>query len=123
MKTVHEDILSKIFTIKKVKNHRDVAVAAKVCSWCGTETNKKGFVDELSLKEYNISGFCQSCQDETFRDEPEQLELPFEKPPSYKKDNLKPGEFNPKDIGSDGYEYIEDMDMDYNPSHTNPEDF
>ena len=45
MKTVHEDILSKIFTIKKVKNHRDVAVAAKVCAWCGTEANKKGFVD------------------------------------------------------------------------------
>ena len=66
MKTVHEDILSKIFTIKKVKNHRDVAVAAKVCSWCGTETNKKGFVDELSIKEFKISGLCQSCQDETF---------------------------------------------------------
>ena len=34
-------------------------------------------------------------------------------PPSYKKDNLKPGEFNPKDIGTDGYKYIEDMDEDY----------
>ena len=34
-------------------------------------------------------------------------------PPSYKKDNLKPGEFNPKDIGIDGYKYIEDMNEDY----------
>ena len=34
-------------------------------------------------------------------------------PPSYKKDNLKPGEFNPKDIGIDGYKYIEDMEEDY----------
>jgi hypothetical protein len=34
-------------------------------------------------------------------------------PPSYKKDNLKPGEVNPKDIGIDGYEYEEDMREDY----------
>ena len=34
-------------------------------------------------------------------------------PPSYKKDNLKPGEFNPKDLGIDGYKYVEDMNEDY----------
>ena len=39
--------------------------------------------------------------------------IPTQDPPSYKKDNLKPGEFNPKDIGSDGYKYIEDMNEDY----------
>ena len=36
-------------------------------------------------------------------------------PPSYKKDNLKLGEFNPKDIGIDGYEYEEDILEDYKP--------
>jgi len=49
-----------------IRNHRDAAVAAKVCAWCGTDANKKGFVDELSIKEFKISGLCQSCQDETF---------------------------------------------------------
>ena len=36
-------------------------------------------------------------------------------PPSYKKDKLKLGEFNPKDIGIDGYEYEEDILEDYKP--------
>ena len=40
-------------------------------------------------------------------------------PPSYKKDNLKPGEFNPKDIGIDGYEYEEDIMEDYKPTKEN----
>ena len=38
-------------------------------------------------------------------------------PPSYRKDtHLKPGEPNPKDIGTDGYEYEEDILEDYKPS-------
>ena len=36
-------------------------------------------------------------------------------PPSYRKDKLKLGEFNPKDIGIDGYEYQEDILEDYKP--------
>jgi len=52
--------------VNSIRNHRDKAVAAKVCAWCGTDANEKGFVDELSIKEFKISGLCQSCQDETF---------------------------------------------------------
>jgi|TARA_Y100000294_G_scaffold59694_1_gene56506 hypothetical protein len=37
-------------------------------------------------------------------------------PPSYKKDKLKPEEFNPKDIGIEGYEYEEDILEDYKPT-------
>jgi len=49
-----------------------------------------------------------------FSDDGQKYPIPIVKdPPSYKKNNLKPGEFNPKDIGSDGYEYIEDMEEDY----------
>lgn len=29
------------------------------------------FRDELSVREYNISGMCQKCQDETFGHSPE----------------------------------------------------
>lgn len=36
------------------------------CPTCNKEILMKDFVDELSLKEYNISGLCQTCQDNTF---------------------------------------------------------
>ena len=34
------------------------------CSWCGKSAVE--FRDELSRKEYTISGFCQECQDKAF---------------------------------------------------------
>jgi hypothetical protein len=34
------------------------------CVICGKQATK--FSDELSRKEYSISGMCQACQDETF---------------------------------------------------------
>lgn len=37
------------------------------CPWCEAKINIKDFKDELSLKEYNISGLCQKCQDEFFK--------------------------------------------------------
>lgn len=36
-----------------------------ICTWCKKAIDKP-FRDELSKKEYQISGFCQSCQDKTF---------------------------------------------------------
>ena len=36
------------------------------CPFCGNKVNEDEFRDELSLKEYNISGMCQSCQDTFF---------------------------------------------------------
>jgi len=45
------------------------AEAAKVqkCVWCGGEA--KEFKDEISKREYAISGLCQACQDRTFTEE------------------------------------------------------
>lgn len=37
-----------------------------LCPFCGKPIDKKDFKDELSRKEYEISGLCQKCQDETF---------------------------------------------------------
>ena len=37
-----------------------------LCTWCGKAATD--FKDELSRKEYTISGFCQSCQDQVFKD-------------------------------------------------------
>lgn len=35
-----------------------------VCSTCGGKIGE--FIDNLSFKEYMISGMCQTCQDKTF---------------------------------------------------------
>jgi len=36
------------------------------CPTCGNVINVTDFRDELSRKEYKISGMCQKCQDKTF---------------------------------------------------------
>ena len=35
-----------------------------ICTWCGKPATE--FRDELSRREYTISGFCQECQDQVF---------------------------------------------------------
>jgi hypothetical protein len=44
--------------VKKVKN--------KICPHCNELIDESSFRDELSEKEYTISGLCQTCQDEIF---------------------------------------------------------
>ena len=39
-----------------------------ICPFCKTNIDKLSFKDKLSLKEYFISGLCQNCQDEVFKD-------------------------------------------------------
>ena len=36
----------------------------KVCKWCKVKVSN--FRDKRSEREFNISGLCQNCQDETF---------------------------------------------------------
>ena len=43
---------------------RKGSVNTMTCGWCGKPAD--GFRDELSMKEYTISGLCQECQDKTF---------------------------------------------------------
>ena len=43
---------------------RTLALAGNQCVKCGESATD--FRDELSQKEYGISGFCQSCQDGVF---------------------------------------------------------
>lgn len=42
------------------------AVEAGKCPFCGEKVDQDSFRDELSKKEFKISGLCQKCQDETF---------------------------------------------------------
>lgn len=40
------------------------------CRYCGKENVlSEGFNDELSLKEFKISGMCQECQDKVFKED------------------------------------------------------
>ena len=36
------------------------------CPFCGEQVDVSEFRDELSLREFYISGLCQRCQDEFF---------------------------------------------------------
>lgn len=38
----------------------------RICVICKKEIVNEDFRDKLSLKEYQISGMCQECQDEIF---------------------------------------------------------
>ena len=38
-----------------------------ICPFCGREIDLNSFRDDLSLKEYKISGLCQNCQDQFFK--------------------------------------------------------
>lgn len=50
--------------LKKFLSDIDIAKKTGYCVLCGEEI--KEFRDEKSLKEYNISGTCQECQDLLF---------------------------------------------------------
>ena len=52
-------------------NKFEVSVkTSKVCPFCGHEVDTTQFRDELSVKEFHISGLCQNCQDEVFGNSP-----------------------------------------------------
>jgi hypothetical protein len=54
-----EDLLTSITGIS-----RQEAAELNICTWCKKPVTS--FRDDLSRKEYMISGFCQDCQDATF---------------------------------------------------------
>lgn len=37
-----------------------------LCPSCGIAANPGDFRDPISLREFDISGYCQTCQDKTF---------------------------------------------------------
>ena len=39
------------------------------CPYCGRMVDLEEFRDELSFKEFQISGLCQNCQDNFFKEE------------------------------------------------------
>jgi predicted transcriptional regulator len=43
------------------------SVKLGVCPFCGKDIKAENFMDDLSRKEYSISGMCQACQDRIFK--------------------------------------------------------
>jgi hypothetical protein len=41
------------------------AIRQGKCVWCGGPAN--AFKDEVNMREYNLTGYCQKCQDMTFK--------------------------------------------------------
>ena len=46
--------------------NRIETIAQSLCTTCAGDALKVSFRDEISFKEYEISGMCQVCQDEIF---------------------------------------------------------
>ena len=74
-----DSMLSSLFGVDRVKT-----ISEGYCVSCDTEDIKAtSFTDDLSRKEYAISGLCQSCQDDVFGvsdDEPDDDEWPDDEP-------------------------------------------
>ena len=51
-------------SLRSLGRARSLAIAGRSCVTCGKRADI--FRDSLSVKEYNISGMCQKCQDEVF---------------------------------------------------------
>jgi len=45
---------------------RKESIKTKTCATCGADVELDSFKDNLSLKEFHISGMCQHCQDSVF---------------------------------------------------------
>jgi len=60
------DIVLRVRQLGDCKPHRS---AVPSCTTCGGAVDRSSFRDELSVREWGISGLCQTCQDIVFADE------------------------------------------------------
>ena len=62
MKESKKEMLKSLGFSEEVKN-----IEKNVCAFCGTDKVKpEDFRDNISLREYYISGLCQTCMDKIF---------------------------------------------------------
>ena len=53
--------------MKKIGFERELnQIKENKCPFCAKIVNDSGFRNELSRREYHISGLCQECQDSVF---------------------------------------------------------
>lgn len=74
-----------LFISRLTGKSREIQIASNLCMTCDKEAIE--FKDDLSEKEYSISGMCQVCQDSMFAecetDEPEEIEPDMDFLPGY----------------------------------------
>lgn len=58
-----EDVLERL-SMATFGRSRSLAIAGEGCVKCGESASS--FRDEVSKREFKISGLCQKCQDEVF---------------------------------------------------------
>ncbi len=56
-----DTFITSLFGIDRKQSIKD-----KSCACCGSSVKLDSFKDDLSLKEFHISGMCQECQDSVF---------------------------------------------------------
>jgi hypothetical protein len=59
---MNKDLMRALGFGNEIKN-----VESGFCPFCNKPISSDEFTDELSRKEYKISGLCQKCQDDTFK--------------------------------------------------------
>ena len=64
-----ENALSILFGV-----NRKESITEKVCVSCEVDVKLDDFREEISLREFHISGLCQTCQDGVFGTNPENNE-------------------------------------------------
>lgn len=57
------DAIEKVLTSLTGRS-RTISIKTNTCSFCGGDAGK--FRNEISKREYTLSGFCQKCQDNVF---------------------------------------------------------
>ena len=67
MKASYKDSKIDNFIFSMMGRDRTATIAAGECVTCDAKgNNAKSFSDDLSRKEYQISGMCQKCQDDFY---------------------------------------------------------
>ena len=67
MDPTYKDSTIDNFIFSMMGRDRTATIAAGECVTCDSKgNNAKSFSDDLSRKEYQISGMCQKCQDDFF---------------------------------------------------------
>lgn len=56
-----DDMFTRIYGVDRRKS-----ITGKSCISCGDVVTEESFRDDISLREYHISGLCQKCQDTVF---------------------------------------------------------
>lgn len=61
-----EDKAESLEQLFEIMFGRSTAIESGKCVSCGKEVTRESLRNEISFKEYTISGLCQECQDEVF---------------------------------------------------------